>query len=290
MQNNNLSLEDEVTNRDSELSQMRDDQDEIMEEMERLRDDNDRLTHLERRPPPVKRVYEVGVQCESRMCEKACQTRNPHYTPRSRLPRPVASLNATSSMRRACSVGNLSSRAESPMRTHGGSTRDVYGGVTRDVHGGSTRDVSSRIPVGHNRNLHDSPAQVPNRYERYAPHDSGSGYGYRGSHYASSPSGLNHVQPAPSRRRDYMNRSPSGGHHYASSPGLNHNRQVRFRRDSNRSQEDQGPGQGRSLADIRDIEESIQDIGLSLQDIKRISQSIKDTRNFPQPDDQIIEV
>ena len=44
------------------------------------------------------------------------------------------------------------------------------------------------------------------------------------------------------------------------------------------------------MADIRDIEDSIQDIGTSLRDIKSISQSIKDLKYLPQlVDEQIID-
>jgi len=259
LQNNNVSLEDEVSSRDSEISQLREEQDEILEEMERLREENDRLNlHTPRSFKP--RVYEVGIQCESRMCEKACQTRNPHYTPasRSRLPRPVSQLNGSmSNIRRACSVGNISSRAESPVR-----------GV-QNPHGGSTRDISSRIPVGRH---HDS-QNLPNRYER----EYGSGY----PQYASTPGGLNHPggYPNPSRR-GYMNRGSSMPGHYQSSPGLSQNRQVRFRQSRENN--------GRSLVDLRDIEASIQDIGVSLRDIKSISRSMKDVR--AQQDDEAIEV
>ena len=113
LQNNNVSLEDEMAHKDEDIHQLRLEQEELLEEIERkiyrkyffdfymilqvifgillkifkkntflnfirLREDNERL-HM-RPVQPVKRVYEVAVQCESRMCEKASQTRNPHYS------------------------------------------------------------------------------------------------------------------------------------------------------------------------------------------------------------------
>ena len=195
-------------------------------------------------------------------------------------------MQSLSSLRRASSVGNLSSRAESPLRSG-----------------------SSRIPVGtgySNRNLnhgyeHPSGTSVPNRYDdryhdryddryddRYSDDEYYTGNHHRNrkyrdrNHYASTPGGLNH--PSYNQDSNYPSAFTSNRqnrfNHYASNPGLNKN--VRFRKPENRL--------GRSMADIRDIEDSIQDIGTSLRDIKSISQSIKDLKYLPQlVDEQIID-
>ena len=130
--------------------------------------------------------------------------------------------------------------------------------------------------MGHNR--HSGHVEPPSRYDRYPDYGTGTGLRYGGGsdHYASSPSGLNSAGFPGSHGLGRQNRGVRD--HYASTPGLS--RQVRFRRDEKH----------RSLSDLRDIEESIQDIGLSLRDIKSISQSIKDMRNIPGHDEEVIEV
>jgi hypothetical protein len=228
------------------------------------------------------------------MCEKASQTRNPIISPRSRLPRPQNVLSS-SNIHRSTSVGNLSSRAESPLR-----------------------NGSSRIPVGHQRSPHERP--VSSRYDRngpymentpiYASTPGGLNYEPRGSYnepqnarfnqpvsqngrfnqpvsrrFASTPDGLNYAESRP-LGASHNHRSRDNKAHYASSPMLNHqqNRTVRF--------SGQNRSQGRSMVDLRDIEESIQDIGVSLHDIKQISQSIQNLRTNPPPppDDEVLDM
>lgn len=155
------------------------------------------------------------------------------------------------------------------------------------------RSGSSRIPVGtghhSNRNLHNGYNEPPSRYDRYYDRYSDDEYdtGYHNrnrlpyrdrNHYASTPGGLNHSYNQDSNHPSAFTSNRSNRlNHYASNPGLSKN--VRFRRETHRS-----------MADIRDIEDSIQDIGTSLRDIKSISQSIKDLKYLPQlVDEQIID-
>lgn len=125
LQNNNVSLEEELGAKEDEIARVQDENDDLIDEIERLKDENMRLAGQASRACRKPRSYEIGIQCESRMCEKACQTRTPNYAPRSRLPRP-----SERSMHRTNSVGNLSDRTNSPSRSYG-----------------SSRDLTSRIPA-----------------------------------------------------------------------------------------------------------------------------------------------
>ncbi|CAG5098902.1 Oidioi.mRNA.OKI2018_I69.XSR.g16076.t3.cds [Oikopleura dioica] len=121
LENNNITLEDELSAKESELARVQDENDDLVDEVERLRAENVRLASQASRVPRKPRSYDMGIQCESRMCEKACQTRNLDYAPRSRLPRPETNSRR---MQRTTSVGNLSDRTSSPVRSYG-SSRDL---------------------------------------------------------------------------------------------------------------------------------------------------------------------
>ena len=110
-----MSLVDELSAKESELSRVHDENDDLVDEVERLRAENVRLASQASRVPRKPRSYDMGIQCEGRMCEKASQTRNLDYAPRSRLPRP----DNTRRMQRTNSVGNLSDRTSSPVRSYG---------------------------------------------------------------------------------------------------------------------------------------------------------------------------
>jgi len=120
LENNNMSLVDELSAKEGELSRVHDENDDLVDEVERLRAENVRLASQASRVPRKPRSYDMGIQCEGRMCEKASQTRNLDYAPRSRLPRP----DNTRHMQRTTSVGNLSDRTSSPVRSYG-SSRDL---------------------------------------------------------------------------------------------------------------------------------------------------------------------
>lgn len=170
-----MSLVDELSAKEGELSRVHDENDDLVDEVERLRAENVRLASQASRVPRKPRSYDMGIQCEGRMCEKASQTRNLDYAPRSRLPRP----DNTRHMQRTTSVGNLSDRTSSPVRSYGSRLVAEVALIREQLF---SRDL--RIPVS-----------TPHRYS-----ESSSRYRNAPVHHQSTPYGLERTE---SERHEY---------------------------------------------------------------------------------------
>jgi len=160
LQRNSNNIDEELNRKYEEVNGLKDENEELIEEVERLREDLEKAhANNEKHRRRKYNTFEVGVQCEIRMCEKAVQTKSvssQSSRPTSRVQqsssRPINSMNSSSnqSLRRTSSVDNLSTR------------RDILskyqsGGGARDHH----RDQSNRYKP----NYADRYNEPPTRYQ-----------------------------------------------------------------------------------------------------------------------------